>query len=211
LLAVMYRSAESGTGLAAGGTAERLLRRGVTTLLPLEPLGVHDVATLVGQLSGKPASAELARRVAAETDGNPFFVEEVVKHIAEHDRLALPESLRLALGQRLHRLSARCRQLLATAALIGRDAEYRLLATAGSLAPDDLDEALATRVLEPAPGEERLVFQHALVRQAVLAELTDARRRRRPGPCRRTVVNTDAPVPRKGRCGSVHRTRTGCG
>src|SRR5262249_62017710 len=86
-------------------------------------------------LRGERVPDALARAISRETEGNPFFVQEIVRHLVDEgmlgcegaqwtrpSRLAnlrLPESVRDVIGRRLGRLSAACLQCMTAASLVG--------------------------------------------------------------------------------------------
>lgn len=188
LVIATYRSDEATLGTPLAQTVERLVRHPVTTSLVLGRMPAAEVVELVAGLTGQPPPAAFAGRLAAEADGNPFFVEELVKHLAAErpistGDLPVPESLRLLLGHKLQRLSPPARELVNLVGVAGRDVAADLVA--GALGIDEerlvdaVDDALAVGVLVPAgAGEDELAFGHALMRQAALAELSPLRRRR---------------------------------
>ncbi|EXG81218.1 ATP-binding protein [Cryptosporangium arvum] len=140
----------------------------------LGPLGPGEVAELVVRETGRPVSAELARRVHERTAGNPFFVRELARLLASSGAAAgLPAGVRDVVVDRMAGLDAVSGELLRIAALIGRDVELGLLARAAGLGvPDCLDrvepiEALG--LLAPVPGDSfALRFPHDLIRESVL-------------------------------------------
>src|SRR5215204_1597667 len=87
-------------------------------------------------LAGQPAPEDLTQVIDRETEGNPFFVEEVYLHLVESgvlldqhgrlrrdlrmDEVSVPDSIRLVLGQRLGRLASSTRDVLVAAAVSGR-------------------------------------------------------------------------------------------
>jgi len=160
--------------LARVPACERIALRG------LEPA---EVAALVEAVAGLAPPASLARRVHEMTEGNPFFVFEVARLLGEAgppaanpSTLALPQSVRDAIGRRLDALSADCNELLRTAAVLGRAFDVALLGRVADRTPDALldllGEALAAGVL--VEHEERVghfAFAHALVRQTLYEEL----------------------------------------
>src|SRR3546814_653078 len=81
-------------------------------------------------------STDLARRIHQETEGNPFFLSEVVSLMAEEGSLArdslsgiaIPGGVKEALGRRLDRLSPEANELLSIAAVVGRECSHGLLA-----------------------------------------------------------------------------------
>jgi DNA-binding SARP family transcriptional activator len=196
-----YRDTEVTPDHPLARPLEGLLRRRLAHRLSLKRLPEEGVAALLGALSGQEPPPSFVTAVHAETQGNPFFTEEVFKHLAEEGRLYdedgrfrsevvigeldVPESLRLVLGRRLERLGDDGRRALAAAAVVGRAFTYELLEALGELAAepllDALEEAQRARLIAPlsdSPEEDRLLFSHELIRQTLLAELSPPRRRR---------------------------------
>jgi tetratricopeptide (TPR) repeat protein len=168
--------------------AERLLLAG---------LDGDDVAQLLAALSVRDAPATLVEIVHRDTGGNPLFISEVVHSLLETGGLredqgewtlagegelsVVPESVRAVLDRRLARLSPETSSLLVVAAVIGREFSLGLLAVVRSTDRETvlerLEEALAAKVIvELASGFGRYAFSHALVRQAVLGDLSATRR-----------------------------------
>jgi len=125
---------------------------------------------------------EIAPRVHARTNGNAFFVEEVLRGLAESGPHAVPESVRHAVGVRLSRMGDEANELIAAAAILGLEDDARALQATAGLEPDvaeaALDEILRARLLQPATTPHRFAFAHALVREAVLEECNVLRRAR---------------------------------
>lgn len=181
-------------------TVEALLRQGVVHRLDLGPLAEADVASLLEDLAGSPPPAAVGTAVHRHTEGNPFFVEEVFRHLAEEgalldaegrfrpdlviDELEVPENVRLVLGRRLARLSRSAQDVLTAAAVVGRTFSYELLEAVGTLPPeallDALEEAERARLIVAVAGdgEARFAFAHDLVRHTLVAGLATLRRRR---------------------------------
>ena len=187
-----YRQSEVGQGhplLAAVAD----LTRGQHRWLLLGGLGQRDVTSFVALVAGAEPSAELAAEVYRQTDGNPFFVTEVVRLLASQGRLdpaakgaavlegGLPEGVRAVVAERLGRLSDDCRRILEVAAVVGRDFELRVLQPPSGLDTERLlvllEEAEAVRVVGAVPdGLSRWRFAHALVREVLYEGLLAARR-----------------------------------
>jgi len=151
-------------------------------------------------MSGQRPPPSLARVVFEETDGNPFFVEEVFRHLAEEGKLfdddgrfrsglkvdesQVPEGVRLVLGRRLERLGEEARRIITTAAMIGRVFPLELLEELEDTRPDAALEAVeeaerAHLVETEAVGRQtRYRFVHELVRQTLAETLSLPRRRR---------------------------------
>ena len=162
------------------------LRRS-TAIAPLSLGGLDEshVGEFFDQVTGGALDHDkrtLTRAIYDETDGNPFFVKEVLRHLMETEspgQRALPEGVRAVVGRRLSRLSAGSNAVLRTAAVIGAEFEPALVETAGGFTPDEVivgleEAATGSLVLEAAAGRYR--FAHALVRDAVYQSLSAVRR-----------------------------------
>jgi DNA-binding CsgD family transcriptional regulator len=194
----IYRHAEVDRGHRLVATLADLTRGQHRRRLLLGGLDQREVASFVALVGGVEPAPELAAAVHQETDGNPFFVAEVVRLLASQGRLGhaqagspvpavrLPEGVKAVVAERLGRLSDRCQRVLEVAAVLGREFELRALQPASGLDPGRLlkllDEAEAARVVGPIPdGLGRWRFAHALVREVLYEGLPAARRIRLHG------------------------------
>lgn len=172
--------------------------------LTLAGLGTDEV----GQLVHGPA--DLVESLTRETNGNPFFLGEVLRDLTERGRavrtgdvwvtgetlpIDVPSGVREAVQRRVEVLDARCLPVLTAAAVIGLDFDLDVvMALAHTEEPDvlaALEEATAARLLNEVPGVDRWRFAHALVRSALLEGVSSARRRR----LHRDVVTLAGGVP----------------
>ena len=175
-----------------------LRREQGVTRIPLQGLPESAVNTFIEASVGK-TSKTLASLVAERTEGNPFFMTEVLRHLGETgglDRLAsgsrsgdgpdahvLPEGVREAIERRLARQPEIANRVLAQASVIGRDFDFAVLQGVAEI-PEDalldvLDTTIAARLLQEVPGTAgRYTFTHALVRETLYGGLTQARRAR---------------------------------
>jgi DNA-binding SARP family transcriptional activator len=174
-----YRDTELGRRSPLTGALADLQRDGTLDRIGLRGLQEDEVAELARSLLG---ADDVAARVHARTGGNAFFVEEVLRGLAEAGTPEVPESVRHAVGVRLSRLSDAANDLLAVAAILGLEQDASALQATARLEPDAeeaaLDEILRARLLQPAATPRRFEFAHALVREAVLHELNVLRRQR---------------------------------
>ena len=158
----------------------RLLREHTVRSMKLEPLSDRDVRALIDDaLDGRFAlSPERLRDVVAGCDGNPFFVEEMLKHSVEVERTdiaaPMPMSIRGLTLQRIAHLSAADRHLLNYGAVLGHRFSTTTLAEVTEQPWNRVIEALQCvqdlGVLEDDVPRQ-LRFRHALVRQIVYGEL----------------------------------------
>ena len=135
-----------------------------------------------------------------ETDGNPFFVSEVLRNLVETgaigqdaeghwgaqdslDTTALPDSVRQVIGARVLRLGKEAGRILSVASVIGRDFDLDLLARATQTDQDDLLDILeaasiAALVREPSDTSGRYAFAHALIGRTLYEDMGPNRRAR---------------------------------
>lgn len=195
-----YRDTDVGRGHPLAELLADVPRLEAAERLPLGGLDVPAVTTFLERAAGHKLDEEgdeLARVVWRETEGNAFFVTEVLRHLAESkaleerggrwvltsaiDDLGIPEGVRDVVGRRLSRLSGEANRVLACASVVGLEFEPALVEAAGQFTEDAvlaaLEEAVATRLLVEVPGTvPRCRFSHALVRATLYDELTTARR-----------------------------------
>jgi len=181
--------------LARGEHAER------SSELRLEPLSSAESVTLASRLINSPdLPATLRKAILDKAEGNPFFVEEIVRSLIDlggivrdeatggyrvtdqAGRIAIPDTLLGVITARVDRLDDDLKQVLRLAAVIGRSFFYRLLAAIAE-ADRALDESLAglqdrDLVLEKAREPElEFIFKHALVQEATYESIVKRRRR----------------------------------
>ncbi|ETB03327.1 hypothetical protein O979_09585, partial [Mycobacterium avium subsp. paratuberculosis 10-4404] len=148
--------------------------------LQLNGLDEQDVAAYVAEAGYD--DDELARALASVTGGNPFFLIQALHHVDESggrwDQSTLPQGVREAVSRRLSRLSPETNKALATAAVIGSRFALELVeSVVGEDQVDAFDEACQAGIVIEEPGG-RYRFNHAIVRQSLLAELSSVRRMR---------------------------------
>ena len=146
--------------------------------------GLHpsDAAALVAvHAGGGGADRELAQRLFDQTDGNPFFIEELL-HTPPAPAAAVPEGVKEVIGRRLDRLTPGTIETLTLAAVLGSDFRLAALqAVAGDQIQDDLltslEAAVAAHLILEDPGEvDRFSFTHALVRETLYERPIASRR-----------------------------------
>ncbi|HLA65469.1 MAG TPA: LuxR C-terminal-related transcriptional regulator, partial [Candidatus Saccharimonadales bacterium] len=178
------------------------LRRAVTFgRVSLRGLSADEVQRMMQAITGQEVRRAFAEAVHRQTEGNPLFVEEVLRYLVEqghltHDdgrshgvsemppELRIPRGLRDVIGKRLARLSPAGSGVLPLAAVIGREFRFDTLKLVAGLAEESmiagLEEATRVGVLEEqhGVGPVRYRFAHALFRQTLYEELSAPRRQR---------------------------------
>jgi len=194
-----YRDVELDVARPLAKVLDDLHRQRLAHRVSLKRLLENEVASMIATLAGQDPPPALVRAIYAETEGNPFFVEEVFRHLQEEGRLLdaegrfragldigeldVPEGVRLVIGRRLERLGEATRKVLAAAAVVGHGFTFELLEALGETDPDSLldaiDEAERAQLVVSEEGREgRLSFAHELIRQTLLARLSLPRRQR---------------------------------
>jgi tetratricopeptide (TPR) repeat protein len=154
---------------------------------------------MLGFLGGKEPPAGLVRVIFDETEGIPYFVEEVFRHLLEEGRLfdaeggwrsevqlgeiEVPDSVRRVIGRRLERVSEPTRQVLTQAAAVGRDFTYEFLKALTQSEEESLldavEEAESAHLIRSREGAApHFAFWHEQIRQTLLAGLSFPRRQR---------------------------------
>ena len=200
LLIGSYRPGDVGPAHSLSRTREDLTRRRLASEIRLAPLSQAEVAQLLAGRVGQPPPDELVALVYDETEGNPFFVEEVFLHLKERGGLfdddgnwltgveiadtEVPRTVRLVIERRLEHVGDDVRKALTTAAVVGRSASFELLLTIAGLDEDGLldavEEAEHANLVEGENrgGEVIYRFVHEQIRQTLLADLSPPRRQR---------------------------------
>ena len=181
------------------GSLERLNRRRLAHQLSLRRFGEEEVRSMLGFLGGKEPPAGLVRVIFGETEGIPYFVEEVFRHLLEEGWLfdaeggwrsevqlgevEVPDSVRRVLSRRLERVSEPTREVLTQAAAVGRDFTYEFLKALTQSEEESLldavEEAESAHLIRSSEGATaHFAFWHELIRQTLLAGLSFPRRQR---------------------------------
>jgi predicted ATPase/DNA-binding CsgD family transcriptional regulator len=192
LMLLTYRPEEADAGL------QRLLaaleRERLSTELALTPLGLTEVETMIGLILDRrrPVGAELLHLIYRLTEGNPFFVEEILRSLPEPaviggdlagrtvDNVPVPRTVQEAVQRHVQQLDERARGILEVAAVIGQRFEFGLLQELAGCQETELlhhlKRLIAARLVIEA-STDQFAFRHALTREAVYAGLLGRERR----------------------------------
>jgi DNA-binding CsgD family transcriptional regulator/tetratricopeptide (TPR) repeat protein len=169
-----------------------LARMPHVTRLRLRGLGADATRRQLSSLLDTEIPQTAADRVQQLSDGNPFFVAEIARHIAESDTdierlahadwrlLGIPQTTREIFLQRVAGVSQECREALDAACVLGYDVEPELLAVMRARPVTEvlgaLDEARRFGIVTAGAAPRHVRFRHALVCEALYAELPEASR-----------------------------------
>jgi predicted ATPase len=200
-----YRDTEVDAGHPLLEVLADLHREPTVARLAVEGLDEKAVAAYIDAVAGgglrDAVTLDLAQALHAETEGNPFFVGQVLGHRIETDALgkrhrgratvltdgrpSVPEGVRDVIGRRVARLLGATRRTLAVAAVIGREFRVAVLERIPEAGTDAdtllaaLEEAARARLVQEVPGEVgSFVFVHDLVHQTLYGGLSGPRRAR---------------------------------
>jgi tetratricopeptide (TPR) repeat protein/predicted Ser/Thr protein kinase len=179
-------------------------RERLATRIQLDRLTLDECRALMTAMLGQAhISPDLAQAIYRETEGNPFFIEEVIKSLIESGQiyrrdgewqsgdiadLAVPQSIKEAIGRRLDQISAEGIEALQCAALLGKTFDFPELKAVFEMKAepsprvedrllDALDEALRAQLIRAGDGEA-FAFTHDKIREVLVEELNPIRRRR---------------------------------
>ena len=160
----------------------------------------EEVTALLTARAGKHPPVELIQLALDETQGNPFFIEELYRHLRESGRLfddggewksgfeigetEVPQGIRLILERRLDQMAPEHRKTLGAAAVIGRVFSFEHLAAATGVDEDELfdmiESAERLRLIEEQPSQRdaQYTFVQEQIRQTLVGELSLPRRQR---------------------------------
>lgn len=207
LLLLTCRTHEAAPALAA--LLAELARLRLAEELPLAPLSQAETATMVRVVHGAaaPPSAAWLAQIVDLSEGNPFFIEELLRDVLAQAAPAaqavidpailptVPRSIQAMVHRRVAELSGPARDALQLAAVAGRRVDFALLQElTGSDEPEllrTLRELIAAHVVVEE-SSERFAFRHALTQQAVAAELLARERRTLHGRIVDALLRRDA-------------------
>ncbi len=201
-IACTYRDTDLGRGDPLTKLLADMHREANVTRLPLAGLEDNELVELLAAAAGHELDEDgvgLAHALRRETDGNPFFTAEMLRHLGEtggivlgddgrwsltgtFEELGLPSSVRDVVGRRVERLGDEALRVLCLASVIGREFDHNLLARLADVDEDRLldllDSAVSAAVLVESRTADRYRFAHALIQHSLYDELSPARRQR---------------------------------
>ena len=149
--------------------------------IALTPLSDSETAALVSELLGPhPSNGALGRRIVERAAGNPFFVEEIVRELAERGVLrgeqgaylspaeiaavSVPVTLQATIAARIDRLDPKAKRTLSTAAVVGSRFGLDLVTMLG--VEPVVDDLVAARLIDQIgfTRQPEYVFHHPLIR-----------------------------------------------
>ncbi|MCU1467748.1 MAG: hypothetical protein JWM72_3676 [Actinomycetia bacterium] len=203
LIIATYRDTDLSASDPLADVLADLRRESGVERLALSGLADFELIELLHVLTGHDVDdrgVEIAHALSRETDGNPFFMLELLRHFAESNvfvqrddgrwtmqgeftDLGIPQSIREVVGRRVARLGEGAVRALGAAAVIGRDFDLDLLDAITNAGEEELldvlDAALQAGIVSEVTGAaERYTFSHALIEHTLYDDLSAARRRR---------------------------------
>jgi len=199
LIVLTYREVELDEARALNDVLLDLNRERLATRLKLSRLSRDQTRDLLAAMFAEEITPEFLDGIYRETEGNPFFIEEVCKALIEEGKLYreggrwrrpnmeeinVPQSVRLAIQARVSKLPPVAQDVLRLAAVLGREFDFETLLRASELDEEALIEALENagraQLLSESHrgGRVAFAFAHALM-PATLRESVSGLRRQR--------------------------------
>ncbi len=204
LIVGAFRSGELEQNGALVRSIRELNRQRVLHSMSLEPITRDQTATLAASFLGGPLDSNGVDLLFAQSEGNPFFAEELLRvwqagqslmpvqdtkvqpifRLHASDAPTLPASIQAAVQERLDRLNSDVVEVLRVAAIVGREFDVTLLAQAAGAPRGDVEERLklaARAALIEQLDETRYAFKHDKIRECLYNQVTPLRRERLHG------------------------------
>jgi hypothetical protein len=199
LVVSAYRDLELEGRRSLYHTMAEINRERLFYALPLKRLASSEVFQMVQQTLGEKVPSELPDLVYAKTEGNPFFVEEVLRSLVEEgavypvekgwgvkdlSQVHVPRGIKEVLEKKLECLDEESCHVLSAAAVIGREFSFPVLREVTGLDEDRLidiiDKCLQARLVvdRHIPGEEVYAFADTQLRDVLYEGISPVRRRR---------------------------------
>lgn len=194
-----YRELELEDQRSLSRSVAEINRERLSYAIPLKRLAFEHVLQIIRQTFGEKVPSELSDLVYDKTEGNPFFVEEVLRSLVEEGAVYpvekgwgvkdfsdvhVPRGIREVLGKRLERLDEESCHVLSAAAVIGREFSFQMLREVTGLDEnrliDIIDKCLQARlvVARHILGEEVYAFADTQLRDVLYEDISPVRRRR---------------------------------
>ncbi|HEU0075337.1 MAG TPA: AAA family ATPase, partial [Dehalococcoidia bacterium] len=191
-----YRDVEVDRTHPLSGTLAELRRASNFLRVPLRGLTVDEVHRMYEAIRGNEVPWGQAEAVHRQTEGNPLFVQEVLRYLVEEGYVVrqgaryvgqglgvgIPEGLRDVVGRRLNRLGEKANRVLGVAAVIGREFRLDVLQMVLDATEEELfgalEEAQERAIIEQHDvlGAMGFRFTHAFFRQTLYEEIFAPRR-----------------------------------
>jgi predicted ATPase len=177
---------------------ERIGREGISSTLTLKRVGIRETRHLLSIFLNRTDFPQgFVETVYRQTEGNPFFIEEVIKSLMEqgiidpadarwHEKvdmtsITIPSSVRAVITQRVARLDQPAIRTLENASVIGQEFTFEVLKGISELSEEELVEALerlmTARLVYEDPGGDSYHFTHTMIREVVYESLSRTRKR----------------------------------
>jgi tetratricopeptide (TPR) repeat protein len=200
LLVLTYRETELSEARHLDQVLGDLNRERLAERIKLSRLTLDQAAAMLEAIFSEAPGSEFLDAIYHETEGNPFFIEEICKALVDEGKLyrhngrwqrpemaelRLPQGVRVAIDRRIEKLAAPMQDVLRLAAVIGREFDFETLQRSGDFSEDALIDALEAaghaqliNELRGRSGQVRFSFAHALIPTALREALSTLRLQR---------------------------------
>ncbi|MBW8011065.1 MAG: protein kinase [Chloroflexi bacterium] len=199
MIVATYREVELDEALPFNEVLLDLNRERLGTRLKLTRLNRNQTQELLSAIFSTEITPQFLDGIYKETEGNPFFVEEVCKALVESgkvyyengewqrpdtEEIEIPQGVKVAIQSRVSKLPETCKSVMTAAAVIGREFDFETLVKVTEVNEDELitalEDGLKAQLIEELKGKggENFSFAHALIPAALRENLGGLRRGR---------------------------------
>ena len=186
MLLATYREVELRDARPFNEMLLELNRQRIGTRIKLARLDKEETQAMLEAIFNDEVAPEFLDGIYRETDGNPFFIEEVCKALVESgqvfytdegwdrvsmEELEIPQGIQVAVESRLTKLPEDVQEALRIAAVLGREFDYEVLLAASGLDEDAIIDAIemadSAQMVQEGREDTLYEFVHALVPQSI--------------------------------------------
>ncbi len=181
MVAATVRDDEVGADHPLAAVLASLRRIGAVDEIRLGPLERQDVRSIAQAVAGREIGESVVERLFQESEGNPFFLTEMIRAGGGSSAAGLPPGVQAVIAQRLGHLSDNARGLAGVAAVLGREFTFEELLRTSKMPEDAVVEAideLWERRLVKEQGTDAYDFTHDKIREVAYSRIAPARRHR---------------------------------
>jgi|GEM_PF-3151529 len=158
--------------------------------IELKPLPPDDVKDLIKYMTRHEPKKELVKKIYEKTDGNPLFIEELVKTYGDkivergfemEEESEIPQTVKYIITRKLDKMDANKKKLLTIAAVYGREFHFNVIQKLSEMDEEKvlgmLEQLIREGVLFEKGYEEIFCFRHNLMREVIYSTMNSVRKR----------------------------------
>ncbi|MGC9060193.1 MAG: tetratricopeptide repeat protein [Thermoplasmata archaeon] len=162
----------------------------IVDIIELKPLSLEDVHNFIKIMIEKEPKKDIAKKIFEKTDGNPLFIEEIVKSYGDQilqkgfdldEETEIPQTVKYIITRKIDRLSSEKKKILTLASVFGREFHFSIIQNLSEMEEEKLlevlEELMADGILIEKGYEEIFSFRHNLMREVIYSSMNSVRRK----------------------------------